>query len=116
MKLPAEKLIMTTTRALAEGIEERFQMSLSSEDHLQIAPNGTDPERYQDLPSPAIARRQLGLPNGFTVGYTGHFYPGRGMDLLTAIAKRLPKVNFLWVGGHGERHIHPGRKRLLHNA
>ncbi len=110
MKLPTEKLIMTTTRALAEGIEKRFNISFKSKD-LQIAPNGTDPDRYQGLPSPAISRRKLGLPNGFTVGYTGHFYPGRGMNLLTAIAKALPRVNFLWVGGM-EKHITPWKEEL----
>jgi glycosyltransferase involved in cell wall biosynthesis len=110
MRLPAEKLIMTTTRALAEGIEQRYRISFDPDD-LQIAPNGTDPERYDGLPSPAMSRKNLGLPFGFTVGYTGHFYPGRGMDLLTAIAKALPRINFLWVGGM-DTHIAPWKETL----
>jgi glycosyltransferase involved in cell wall biosynthesis len=110
MRLPAEKLIMTTTRALAEGIEQRYRISFDPDD-LQIAPNGTDPERYDGLPSPAMSRKNLGLPSGFTVGYTGHFYPGRGMDLLTAIAKALPRINFLWVGGM-DKHIAPWKETL----
>lgn len=101
---------MTTTRALAEGLEDRYQVKFKQSE-LQIAPNGTDPDRYQGLPSPAISRKKLGLPSGFTVGYTGHFYPGRGMNLLTAIAKVLPKINFLWVGGM-EKHIAPWKKAL----
>jgi glycosyltransferase involved in cell wall biosynthesis len=48
------------------------------------------------------ARRKLNLPEGATVGFTGHIYPGRGADLLLALAKRIPKVNFLWVGGTTE--------------
>lgn len=118
MKLPSEKLIMTTTRALAEGMEEIYGLSFRDED-LQIAPNGTDPDRYQGLPSPALSRRQIGLKTGFTVGYTGHFYPGRGMNLLTAIAKALPKINFLWVGGL-EKDIAPWKETLaaqdIHNV
>jgi glycosyltransferase involved in cell wall biosynthesis len=110
MRLPAEKLIMTTTRALAEGIEQRYRISFDPDD-LQIAPNGTDPGRYDGLPSPALSRKNLGLPSGFTVGYTGHFYPGRGMDLLTAIAKALPRINFLWVGGM-DTHIAPWKETL----
>ena len=110
MNLPSEKLIMTTTRALANGIEERYNFHFDQND-LLIAPNGTDPERYNDLPSPAIARKKLSLPSGFTVGYTGHFYPGRGMNLLTSIAKSLPKIHFLWVGGT-EEHITPWKKTL----
>jgi glycosyltransferase involved in cell wall biosynthesis len=110
MRLPSEKLIMTTTRALAEGIEQRYRITFYPDD-LQIAPNGTDPERYNGLPSPAISRKKLGLPSGFTVGYTGHFYPGRGMNLLTAIAEALPKINFLWVGGM-DKHIAPWKETL----
>lgn len=118
MRLRTEKLIMTTTRALAEGIEERYNLHFIP-DNLQIAPNGTDPERYADLPNPDKARKSLGLKNGFTVGYTGHFYPGRGMNLLTAIAKSMPKINFLWVGGQ-EKDIAPWQSELnaqsIHNV
>ena len=118
MRLRTEKLIMTTTRALAEGIEERYNLRFDP-DNLQIAPNGTDPERYHDLPNPDKARKSLGLKNGFTVGYTGHFYPGRGMNLLTAIARSMPEVNFLWVGGQ-EKDIAPWQAELnaqsIHNV
>jgi glycosyltransferase involved in cell wall biosynthesis len=100
-RFKSRKLTLCTTKALAEGIEERFKMRFSDED-LQIAPNGTETERYADLPQPAEARKQLGLKDGFTVGYSGHFYPGRGMELLTEIARLLPEVNFLWVGGRQE--------------
>ena len=82
-----------------------------SPEELQVAPNGTDPERYQGLPQPEEARRQLGLPQVFTVGYTGHFYPGRGMNLLTGVAKNNPGIHFLWVGGR-EKDIQPWRETL----
>jgi len=114
MHLRSKKLIMTTTRALANGIEDRFNVHFSTE-NLQIAPNGTDPERYHHLPDPEHARKELGLKDGFTVGYTGHFYPGRGMDILTAIAKALPGINFLWVGGQ-EKDIAPWRAELESQA
>ena len=100
-RFKGKKLTLCTTKALAEGIEERFNMHFSANE-LQIAPNGTETERYSDLPQPAEARKQLGLKEGFTVGYSGHFYPGRGMELLTEIACLLPDVNFLWVGGREE--------------
>ena len=100
-RFKGKKLILCTTRALADGIEERFKMRFSS-DELQIAPNGTETERYADLPQPAEARKQLGFKDAFTVGYSGHFYSGRGMELLTEIARLIPEVNFLWVGGRQE--------------
>jgi len=118
MWLRTEKLILTTTRALAEGIERRYHLRFNPS-NLQIAPNGTDPERYNDLPNPDTARKSLGLRKGFTVGYTGHFYPGRGMDLLTTIARSMPEVNFLWVGGQ-EKDIAPWQAELnaqsIHNV
>ena len=118
MRLRTEKLILTTTLALAQGIEERYDLRFDS-GILQIAPNGTDPERYNDLPNPNKARNSLGLKNGFTVGYTGHFYPGRGMDLLTTIARSMPDINFLWVGGQ-EKDIAPWHAELyaqsIHNV
>ena len=118
MRLRTKKLIMTTTKALAQGIEERYNLHFDP-GNLQIAPNGTDPERYKDLPNPDKARKSLELKNGFTVGYTGHFYPGRGMDLLTAIARSMPDVNFLWVGGQ-EKDIAPWHAELnsqsIHNV
>ena len=110
MRSKTEKLIMTTTRALATGIEERSNIHFETK-NLQIAPNGTDPERYLDLPTPKKARQKLGLKEGFTVGYTGHFYRGRGMDLLTNIAKAMPDMNFLWVGGQ-EKDIAPWQEIL----
>ncbi|NMC45448.1 MAG: glycosyltransferase family 4 protein [Chloroflexi bacterium] len=103
-------LSLTTTRALADGLEERYGFKFR-QGSLQIAPNGTDPQRYQHLPDPTGARRQLGLEENITVGFTGHFYRGRGVDLLLEIAIRLPQVNFLWVGGK-EEHVRPWREEL----
>jgi len=113
-----KKLSLCTTRALAEGMEDRYHYKFHP-DELQIAPNGTEIERYADLPSPENARQSLNLPQGFTVGYSGHFYVGRGMELLTEIARQMPEVNFLWVGGRAED-IAPWQQQLndqdIHNV
>ncbi len=111
-------LSLTTTRALARGLEERYGF-IFRKGSLQIAPNGTDPERYANLPSPSQARKQLELEDKLTVGFTGHFYKGRGVDLLLDIAINLPDINFLWVGGK-EKDIQPWREELkalkVHNV
>ncbi len=93
-----KKRILTNTAALRRVLMDEYGLA---EDitAIQIAPNGVDPERYEDLPSPEQARKELGLPEGFTAGYTGHFYAGRGMELMFELAIALPQVNFLWVGG-----------------
>jgi glycosyltransferase involved in cell wall biosynthesis len=44
-------------------------------------------------------RSQLGLPQGLLALYTGHLYPGRGMQVLEYLAQQMPQVNFVWLGG-----------------
>lgn len=39
------------------------------------------------------------LQGNFKVGYTGHLYPGKGMELIAAIAPLCPTVTFHVVGG-----------------
>lgn len=104
------KMTLCTTRTLAQGLEEHYHFKFK-EDDLQIAPNGVELERYRNLPDPAAAREQLGLKAGLTVGYSGHFYPGRGMDILLDLAQALPQVNFLWMGGRPED-IAPWQEQL----
>lgn len=94
----AKKRVLTNTSALRRMIISEFDLQEFA-DHILVAPNGVDLERYQNLPSPDEARKVLGLPQGFTAGYTGHFYAGRGMDLMFSLAQALPEFQFLWVGG-----------------
>lgn len=92
------KRLLVTTRALRQALERSTRLQFPDE-AVQVAPNGVDLDRYADLPNPAEARRQLNLKDGVTAGFTGHFYAGRGMDLLFELARILPDVNFLWAGG-----------------
>jgi glycosyltransferase involved in cell wall biosynthesis len=98
-KLNGRKLLTTTNQALKKTLEHSIQLPIPN---YQIAPNGVELEKYKDLPSPSEARRQLNLKENLTVGFTGHIYPGRGAELLFELAKHIPAVNFLWVGGTPE--------------
>lgn len=93
-----KKLMTVTTQALKNALENSTKLKLSQE-AVVIAPNGVELERYAQLPNPVEARNQLNLKQGLTVGFTGHIYKGRGADLLFELAKQMPSVNFLWVGG-----------------
>jgi glycosyltransferase involved in cell wall biosynthesis len=83
---------------LRKALERSTSLQFEN-DALLVAPNGVELEKYDGLPNPDEARHQLNLPEGSTVGFTGHIYPGRGADLLFELAKQMPQVNFLWVGG-----------------
>ena len=96
-----KKTMTVTTSALRNVLERSTKLKLENEAVI-VAPNGVELERYASLPSPSEARRQLNLPDGLTVGFTGHIYPGRGAELLFELAKQMPRVNFLWVGGTPE--------------
>jgi glycosyltransferase involved in cell wall biosynthesis len=100
-KQKTPKVMTVTTSALRKALERSTNYQFKDEAVL-LAPNGVELEKYAGLPSPIEARRQLNLKDGLTVGFTGHIYPGRGADLLFELARQMPVVNFLWVGGTPE--------------
>jgi glycosyltransferase involved in cell wall biosynthesis len=73
---------------------------------VRVAPMGVDLGRYRDLPESREARQRLGWPEAFTVGYTGHLYAGRGIDLLLRLALLRPQARFVVVGGEPEAAEH----------
>jgi len=97
-KVRGRKRMTVTAQALRKALERSTGFGFENEAVI-IAPNGVDLERYENLPDPSSARRQLNLKDGLTLGFTGHIYPGRGADLLFDLARKMPHVNFLWVGG-----------------
>ena len=103
--------LLPITEALREWLSATYETELV-EPLTVISPMGVNLERYEDLPVPEQARSQLNLPEKFTVGYTGHLYPGRGLDLLYELAIRNPEIQFLWVGGEPEG-IQIWRSRLV---
>jgi glycosyltransferase involved in cell wall biosynthesis len=103
--------LVTNTKALKDIYLDRYAPSLDPEQVIPV-PNGVDLGRFSDLPQPSEARRQLNMPSeSFVAGYTGHLYPGRGIDLIIDLAGRLPSVIFLVVGGTDED-VQKYRKRL----
>jgi glycosyltransferase involved in cell wall biosynthesis len=102
VRLHSRKRLLVITQALYDQLRTRHGFDLPEEEY-RISPNGTDLERYAGLPEPEDARRSLGLPQGLTIGYTGHFYSGRGMDLMMNLIPAFPEVNFMFVGGQPEK-------------
>ena len=101
LRSPGKKRLLVITQALRKVLESSYHLGLEPEE-IQIAPSGVDLERFSGLPDPAAARQQLGFPERVTAAYAGHFYAGRGMDLLFSLAQRFPEVSFLWMGGKPE--------------
>jgi glycosyltransferase involved in cell wall biosynthesis len=103
----ARRLILITTHLLTK-LKQGFP-SIDRPAFAIVAPDGVDLNRYADLPEPAAARRWLAeqtegeaahiSADEFVAGYSGHFYAGRGAQMLLDLAGRLPEVRFLLVGG-----------------
>lgn len=117
LRRPGPKRLLPITQALAAALQTRIpqnqkQPPTTIPPLIVVSPNGIDLERYQNLPDPQTARAALGLAETPTAAYTGHLYPGRGMDLLLALARRFPRTQFLWVGGHPQD-VTAWRQRLV---
>jgi glycosyltransferase involved in cell wall biosynthesis len=97
--------LVVITRSLKDALHNEIAQTPGSPFTI-IAPDGVDLDRYKTLPDPKNSRRllqegklpQLPIPQ-FTVGYTGHFYAGRGIELILDVASHTPDLTFLLVGG-----------------
>jgi glycosyltransferase involved in cell wall biosynthesis len=90
--------LLPITEALAESLLVEFNACFEAPFAL-VSPMGVDLERFERIPAAKEARRLIGVRERFTAGYTGHLYPGRGIELLFQLAQRNPEVQFLWAGG-----------------
>jgi len=90
--------LLVITDALRSWLEARYARPLRPP-FTVITPSGVDLEPYDALPSPREARARLGWGDAFVAGYTGHLYPGRGLELMLELAGRKPELIFVWAGG-----------------
>lgn len=108
LNAPGARHLILITNALKKELVQIYDIPANPPFTL-VAPDGVDLARYHDLPDPGESRRLLSAEfdlnidhQRFTVGYTGHFYSGRGIRLMLKVAERLPSVAFLLVGGEQE--------------
>jgi glycosyltransferase involved in cell wall biosynthesis len=97
-RLPGQRRVISITHALLNVLKRDFGIVFKPGESV-VGPNGVDFDRFEGLPVPREARRQLNLSEALTVVCTGHLYAGRGVELFVEIARLLPNANFLWVGG-----------------
>jgi glycosyltransferase involved in cell wall biosynthesis len=82
---------VTITSGLKSELERRF----GSRSGIAVVPDGanaattSDPRPASDVPTAT-----------FTIGYAGHLYPWKGVDLLIEAMAALPDTHGLIVGGH----------------
>lgn len=89
------KRLTVNSASLKRLYQEAEVAKVSDFDYNEIvvAYNGANSYKLdEDKPLPGLAGR-------LKVGYFGHLYPGRGIDIILELAKRTPHINYYVVGG-----------------
>ena len=94
---------VTITGGLRQELERRF----GARDNVAVVPDGVRlplPGFSDQLPVsgqlPAASDQSPAAGSGFTIGYAGHLYPWKGVDLIVEAVAALPEARALIVGGH----------------
>jgi len=93
---------------ITEALRQHFDRVLPRavpRDKIVVAPDAVDPHRFR----PAPDRRTGSLPR-MTVGYVGSLFPGKGLEILVPLARRMPDVRFVVWGG-SRRDVRAWRRR-----
>jgi glycosyltransferase involved in cell wall biosynthesis len=80
---------VTITAALAARLAATF----GARPGVAVVPDGAAPAVPRDVRSPALTA-------GLTLGYAGHLYPWKGVDVLIDAMADLPRARALIIGGH----------------
>ena len=86
---PSFRLVVVISERLKQDYEATFP---ELRNRILVAPDGADP--VNGHPVDAVP-----LTGSFRVGYLGHLYPGKGMELIERLAPLRPQMTFHIVGG-----------------
>lgn len=87
---PRFRLLVCISDALASEYRHQFGPALRAP--ILVAPDGADRPQAGASPAPSA--------NGaLALGYVGHLYPGKGLELIERLAARLPECRFHVLGG-----------------
>ena len=86
--------LIVITHALKQALLKLYP---DLEGRIEVAPDGADLPPAQTSPAPL-----QGPAAELEVGYTGHLFPGKGMEILPGLAQLCPRTNFHIIGGRDE--------------
>ena len=109
LRLPGYRGLVTISQSLKQKMLEAIPRV--QENEVLVEHDGVDLDQFRERIAPEVARAKLGLPTDvYTVGYTGHLYEGRGIELILSIAAASPEIQFVIVGGEDAAIEHWKRK------
>ncbi len=90
--------LVVISKALKNDYKKTFPFL--PDDKIVVAHDGADLP-YKDKLSTDFEEIEGLIPNNhnLNVGYTGHLYRGRGIEIIASLANELPQFNFHVVGG-----------------
>jgi glycosyltransferase involved in cell wall biosynthesis len=91
---PRFALLVAISRSLAEDYAG-YVPALAGRP-VMVAHDGADPV---EAPLPPPPGSWPGRPEAPQLGYVGHLYPGKGMEMVEALSTALPECDFHVVGG-----------------
>ena len=91
---------------ITDGLKKELERRFASRNRIAVVPDGTsvannpDPRPpTPDLRPPAFDKAPADKPM-FTIGYAGHLYPWKGVDLVVEAVAAIEDSRGLIVGGH----------------
>jgi glycosyltransferase involved in cell wall biosynthesis len=84
--------LVAVTEKMAQGYQEQYPGL--ARNRIQVSPGGAD-----ELPQTDGSGEWNGRTGALQVGYVGHLYEGRGVEIIVAAAAELPDCDFHLVGG-----------------
>ena len=83
--------LVLITYTLRQYYESHYK---ETENKILVLPDGADIVDLNKVSSPGIKKRDK-----VNIGYTGHLYPGKGMEIIAELVPRCPFAHFHIVGG-----------------
>jgi len=84
---------------ITHGLRAELERRLGIRAHVAVVPDGA---RTDGLEAPDRLAPSSDVRSPFTIGYAGHLYPWKGVDLIVEAVAALPDARALIVGGHEE--------------
>ena len=89
---------------ISDILKKNFISAGVPEDKILVLDDGVDVESFQNLPSKEKIKEMFELPKDEKiVVYCGSLFPDKGIEHILLVAKNLPDVIFLLVGGRGQQ-------------
>ena len=86
-------------RTFLEGTKADLEGTKADSEKLLVAHDAAR-DHPRTLSNPTV--KLNGVGSGLKVGYVGHLYPGRGIEVIVELARRCPWAQFHIVGGTAE--------------